>query len=207
MIKQILLASMVAIGVSTTASAAIVVSMTPSSQNVAPGGTGFELAFSIDTTSMGAIDLSGFNLTITVPDASGITFTGGDSNVADYVFAGDSAGLLFLDPVIAGTNGADISDFPGVALSTNLVGGVYGLGRVFFDVAPSAPLGTTNITLDVATSFTDNAFSNIDFTPVGGTTIGTITAVPEPTSLVFLFIGGTTLAVSRRRKQRKPSLS
>lgn len=207
MIKQFFLTAIVACGISTTASAAIALSMTPSSQNVSPGGTGYELAFAIDTTSMGVIELSGFNVTVTVPDSSGITFTGGDSSVANYVFAGDSAGLQFLDPGIVGTNGADISDFPGLALSTNLPGGVYGLGRIFFDVAPGAPLGTTNITLDVATSFTDDLLTNISFTPVGGTTIGSVSAVPEPSSLTLLMAGGVTVGIIRRKRKQWESKS
>ena len=188
-----------------TATAALVISMSPTTQDVAQGGVGF-LEFSIDTTGMGDIDLAAFNVTITVPDTSGITFTGGDDNVLNYAFFGETLGFAFADPMIAGTNGGDILDLSDNPLGTTLAEGTYGLGRMFFSVDANAPVGLVNFTLDAATSFTDGNFDPIDFTPLPGATLGTInvqaTAVPEPSSIGLLAIAGSGLIIARRRKQK-----
>ncbi len=171
----------------------ITVSMTPLSQNVVPGGSGYVLDLSMTTTS--AIDLGGFNVMVTLPSASGITFTGGDSSVANYVLAGNSLGPFFSNPI--GPNSGNITDFP--VNPTNLpdqplAAGTYGLGEIFFSVASNAPFGSVNVTLDPATSFTQGVspFDPYPYAPTGGSTIGTInvvaSAVPEPSSALLLCV-------------------
>jgi hypothetical protein len=185
----------------------ITVSMTPSSQDVVPGGSGYVLDFSMTTTS--AIDLGGFNVMVTVPSASGITFTGGDSSVANYVLAGNSFGPFFSNPI--GPNSGNITDFPVNPMSLPdqpLAAGTYGLGEMFFSVASNAPGGSVNVTLDPATSFTQGVspFGFYTYAPTAGSTIGTInvvSSVPEPSSAlvvaVYVAAGGLVWLGKRLR--------
>ncbi len=166
----------------------ITVSMTPSSQDVVPGGSGYVLDFSMTTTS--AIDLGGFNVTVTVPSASGITFTGGDASVMNYVFTGNLSGLFqFSNPT--GANSGNIADLPNT-IDQPLAPGTYGLGEMFFSVASNAPGGSVSVTLDPATSFTQGVppYGPYTYAPTGGSTIGTIntvvSSVPEPSSALLL---------------------
>ena len=168
----------------------ITVSMTPSSQDVVPGGSGYVLDFGMTTTS--PIDLGGFNVTVTVPSASSITFTGGDSSVANYVFTGNLSGLFqFSNPI--GPNSGNITDFPNT-IDQPLAAGTYGLGEMFFSVASNAPGGSVNVTLDAATSFTQGVppYNPYTYSPTGGSTIGTInvvaSAIPEPSSALLLCV-------------------
>ncbi len=166
----------------------ITVSMTPSSQDVVPGGSGYVLDFSMTTTS--AIDLGGFNVTVTVPSASGITFTGGDASVMNYVFTGNLSGLFqFSNPT--GANSGNIADLPNT-IDQPLAAGTYGLGEMFFSVASNAPGGSVSVTLDPGTSFTQGVppYGPYTYAPTGGSTIGTIntvvSSVPEPSSALLL---------------------
>jgi hypothetical protein len=168
----------------------ITVWMTPSSQDVVPGGSGYVLDFGMTTTS--PIDLGGFNVTVTVPSASSITFTGGDSSVANYVFTGNLSGLFqFSNPI--GPNSGNITDFPNT-FDQPLAAGTYGLGEMFFSVASNAPGGSVNVTLDPATSFTQGVppYNPYTYAPTGGSTIGTInvvaSAIPEPSSALLLCV-------------------
>ena len=183
--------ALLALGLPTAALADvdITVSMSAPSQNVVPGGSGYVLDFSMTTTS--AIDLGGFNVTVTVPSASGITFTGGDSSVANYVLAGNSLGPFFSNPI--GPNSGSITDFPNT-IDQPLAAGTYGLGEMFFSVASNAPGGSVNVTLDPATSFTQGVspFGSYTYAPPGGSTIGTIntmvSSVPEPSSALAVAV-------------------
>ncbi len=195
------------LSLSQAATAGVIIAMSPASQNVQQGGSGYELNFSMTTSD--PIDLGGFNVTVTVPITSGITFTVGDSSVANYVFAGNSAGLFFNNP--SGSFTGDISDLPTLyqSLSPNTY---YSLGRMFFSVASNAPLGNVNITLDGATSFTNGlTFDQYDYTtPSGGSTIGTINvgvsgnlnAVPEPSTLVIIMLAAGCALLSQQRRVR-----
>jgi hypothetical protein len=198
-------ALVLALAPATTAPAAIItLTMSPSSQDVVPGGSGYVLDFTMTTSS--AIDLGGFNTTVTVPTASGISFTGGDSSVANYVFAGNSLGLLFSNP--SGSNTADITDDP-VTPNQHLDAGTYGLGEIYFSVAADAPAGSVIVTLDAATSFTQGVppYATYEYTPAGGSSLGTINVagVPEPSTLVsgLLALAVGPLIVRRRSVQTR----
>ena len=195
------------LSLSQAATAGVIISMSPSSQNVQQGGSGYELNFSMTTSD--PIDLGGFNVTVTVPNTSGITFTGGDSSVANYVFAGNSSGLIFNNP--SGSFTGDISDLPNT-LYPSLSPGTYSLGRMFFSVISNATLGNVDVTLDLATSFTSGVlpFDQYDYTPSGGSTIGTINvgasgnliAVPEPSTLVIIMLAAGCVLLSQQRRVR-----
>ena len=162
------------------------------------------IIFSMTTSS--TIELGGFNISVTVPNTSGITFTGGDSSAANYIFEFNSLGLLFGNPI--DSSSGDIGDLT-MTFNQQLIPGTYDLGRMFFDVAPNAPLAIVNVTLDAATSFTSGLapFDPYDYTPTGGSTIGTITVnvgdatvVPEPSSLIILIgVAGWSLLYHRHR--------
>lgn len=183
----------------------ITLSMSPPSQSVEQGGSGYVLNFALTTAV--PLDLAGFNITVTAPDSSGITFIGGDASVANYVFAADLSGLfLFGNPSVPNGHSGDISD---VANSGNLVlaAGTYDLGRMFFNVASNAPLATVNIILDGSTSFTDGlTFDPIAYTPAGGSTIGAIEVmlganpIPEPSTLVVVAVMSLAVGMFRNRR-------
>lgn len=195
------------LGLPTLARAGFMVVATPSNQNMQQGSSGF-IGFSLITDS--TIDLGAFNITVTVPIASGISFTGGSDLVANYVFASDPSGyFLFGNPI--GMNSGDVSDYPG-GFNLNLAPGTYGLGRMFFSVASDAPLSMVNVTLDGATSFTNGlTFDPYDYTPLGGSTISAINViaagdpnfVPEPSTLVLAVILSMTAVGSGMLRQRR----
>jgi hypothetical protein len=182
----------------------LTLTMTPSSQPVTQGELGYVLGFFLTTT--GSVDLSGFNVTVTTDPSSGISFTG-YASVAGYIFApGNSSGLGFSNPT--GPNTADINDLTIAAYQT-VTAGTYGLGEIYFSVASDAPIGSLNITLDSATSFTDNNTNPLDYSPGSNVTIGTVvvgasSVVPEPSSLLMSAIGIATglVSLAKRRQLR-----
>ena len=191
--------AVLAIAMPTTAMAGtLTLSIVPVSQNVVRGGSGYVVDFTLTTTD--SVGLSGFNISLKTDPLAGVSFTGGDASVTNYVFAGNSIGLLFTTP--DGANTADINDSPDNPPVTIVGPGIYGLGEIFFSIAGNAPLGIINVTLDSSTSFTDRNGSPITFVPDTNTTIGTVTVVPEPSSLVMGAIGIATGLVSLAKRQR-----
>ncbi len=184
----------------------LTLTMTPSSQNVTQGGSGYVLNFTLTTTA--SIELNAFNVSVTTDASSGINFTGGDSSVTDYILDGNSLGLVFDNP--SGNNTADINDYAVNPTNTpfkTVAAGTYGLGEIFFSVAANAPTGNLNITLDsTSTSFNDSGNNPISYTvsntPIGTVNVSSPPVVPEPSSLVMSVIGITTGLVSFAKRRR-----
>ena len=173
-----------------------------------PGELGDTLEVNLQNTGSTAVAIAAFSFELTDPGGSGITFQGADFNTAmnTYIFAGYS----FLGPTLSASTGTtlDAGDVatPGVAI----VGRRRDRrpGRVFFDVAGSAPSGpvTVSLTPYPITSLTDPNMGNI---PIDTLTNGMITirgaVVPEP-SAQFLatlgFLGAAWLFRGRRATSR-----
>jgi hypothetical protein len=184
------------------ARAGIIVSVESVTAN--QGSTGNTLE--VDVLNTGTpVDIASFSFEISVAAGSGVSFTGADINtVANiYIFAGNS---LF-GPNIATITGttllaSDAATSGSTTLGTN---STLALGRAFFDVASSAPVGpvTVSFTPFPSTSLTD---PNVNDIPIDTLNSGTITIastiIPEPSALVSATAGLLASAWFVLRKRR-----
>lgn len=144
----------------------------------------------------GTANVSAFQFSLTLPGASGITFTSADTTSPGYIFPG-SSGIGWT----VGGNGLSITagdldaDPPGyLSLSDTTVS----LGRVYFRVDASAPGGTVPVAFDTAplqTLLLDDSLNALDYATQPGSIAVTATAVPEPATFRLvvagaLFVGG-----------------
>jgi len=185
------------------ARAGIIVSV--QSVSATRGTSGNTLEVDVQNTGA-AVDIASFSFEISVASSSGVTFTGADTNtsLATYIFAGNS---LF-EPDIAFNTGTtlDAAD-AAVSGSTTLgMGETLGLGRVFFDVAGSAPLGPVTVSLTgyPSTSLTDPNLNNvpIDTLNNGAITILGPSVIPEPSALISATLGLLGVAWLMRTRRR-----
>lgn len=185
------------------ARAALIVTASSASGDL--GSSGNVLEVTLTNTGAPITNLDSFNVTLSVPAGSGITFTGADASTSlTYLLAGNSFG--FADNVSGGGSIIDFSDLADVPPAT-IPAGSSGLGRVFFDVSAGAPLGPVVVTVSPNTTFTSTDFTEIPYTAVNGqvTVIDGATPVPEPSSIAVLGIGAVCLAgaAARRRLARR----
>jgi hypothetical protein len=184
--------------------AGLVISTTNSS--VAPGGSGsFDvLLTNTDTNVLNVQTVGGFSFQISVPVASGIQFTGVDFNTSlSYLFAGNSFDQTFGFPLSGDVfpnttfTASDLADVGGFGLAgTQTVG----LGHVTYQ-ASNALSGNTTISFIPypATGLTDDLGNNLAVDVHSGT-IEAELAVPEPSTLVLMTMGGLCLFAWRRRR-------
>ncbi len=184
------------------ASASVIYSIEPVTPVAQPGDVGDVFEVLLNNTGP-SISVGAFTFGVTTTDTD-ITFVSADtSTTADpYIFAGYSLDDDFSVPLNA-TSGssleADDASFPvlGVTVGTDQT---VSLGRVLYDVAPGAALGSFTITF--TTDPGDNSLSdpdanaiNIDSLQSAQVPIGS--SVPEPASLLLVPAG--LLALRRRR--------
>lgn len=172
---------------------------------VPPTSTGN--TFEVSITNVGnaaSAPLAAFSFGLSVPGASGITFTNATINTVtnSYLFLGQSSTPPFSNNSFPNQSfiATDIYAASG-GISVN-PGQTFGLGLITFDVAAGASSPTT-VTLAAfpATSLSDNLANNVPFTGFNGTI--TIAAVPEPTTWAMLGVGAITAgAWGYRRHQR-----
>jgi hypothetical protein len=180
------------------------VSLDPGASVATPGSTGNILTVRLTNfTNLppGPFDLGGFNVTLSVPAASGITFTGGDSSVTNYVLLGNSFGFGFTNP--SGLNTADISDLTNVGTVNIPISSSFNLGRLFYNVDAGATLGVSPVTFSGATSFIDGSFANIPFSTVAGSievSPSNSNAVPLPASVFMFGFGAVSMIYAHRRR-------
>ena len=185
------------------ARAGIIVSVESVSANQGTTGNTLE----VDVQNTGApVDIASFSFEISVAAGSGVSFTGADINtsVNTYIFAGNSAQGPNID-TLTGTT-LDASDNAASGSTTLGTNSTLALGRVFFDVAASAPAGpvTVSLTAFPSTSLTDPNLNNIpiDTLNSGTITISGTSVVPEPTALGFRNLGLLASAWFVRRMRR-----
>jgi hypothetical protein len=160
----------------------------------------FDVIVRNDPASTSNATLAGFSVDLTVPTASGVSFTGmNTSTTSPYIFAGNSSGFLTttLTPLEAAGN--DIAASGGTTLTP---GQSFGLAHLTYTVAPNAPAGPVSVTfvgLKGGTSLSDPNFVNLNFTPTNGTITVTPATVPEPCSLVLFTTAGAIVWVAHRR--------
>jgi hypothetical protein len=200
-----LCAALLLSGAPTPARAGLVLKIENSS--APPGGTGsFDVVLS-DTT--GTFAVSGFQVELSVPGASGVHFSGVDTSTttAPYLFGTLQTPPLSFDSFPNTSFTASDSDATPPFFVTLNTGNEFGLVHVSYKVDAGTTLGTL-VPVSIVTSGTflfDNATpipNSIPYTPVNGTV--TVSAVPEPSTVVTAAIGGTCfLAVSCLRARRR----
>ena len=165
----------------------------------APGATGKTLEVTLQNTGTSNITVAGFAFEISTADLD-ITFTGTDISTTDpYVFAGDS---LFGPNINTMSPGQSMDGFDLAFSGGDVVaaGSTVGLGRVFFDVAPGAVLGSTAVVTLApypVTNLSDSSGANI---PIDKLTDGQINVtIPEPAT-VALFGAGLLAVVGLRKR-------
>jgi hypothetical protein len=163
--------------------------------------------FNVYLTNNGpAVDVSSFNFEINTT-SSDIAFQQATTSTTlfPYIFAGNS---LF-GPVIS-TNGpgqtldvSDIADAPN-SFTTVGTGASFGLGEIFFNVAPGAGPGMAPVTFNMSGAFTSVSDINgnlqtLDFVS-HQITVSPGSTVPEPGTFMLsaIVIGLSALAVRRR---------
>ncbi|MDB5350576.1 MAG: hypothetical protein JWN86_1823 [Planctomycetota bacterium] len=167
------------------------------------GNTTLEVSLTNDSTTDATPEIAAFQFRLMVSGASGVTFTDADILTANnpYIFGTNtSAPPLSFDTFPNTTfTASDIYTIlnSGVALDPLQT---VGLGRVTFDVAPSAG-GLVVVT--IVPNFTDSVLDpdgnrlDLPYTFVNGSINVTPVAVPEPSSLVLALVGITAAFLAR----------
>jgi hypothetical protein len=147
--------------------------------------------------------IAAFQFQLSIAAGSGVTFTDADIATANhaYIFgANTSTPPLSFDPFPnTGFTASDIYTIPGGGVTLG-AGETVGLGRVTFDVAPSAS-GVAPITL--VPNFTDSVLDpngnpiDLPLEFVDGSITVTAAPVPEPSSLVLAVFGFTAAYAGR----------
>ena len=164
----------------------------------------------LQNTGPGSVTIGGFSFGVSVT-GTGINFTQADINTttAPYIFNGNS---LF-GPIISTSTGPSLTasdadaDPAGATLAA---GSTVGLGRLFFDVSPSAAPGlhTVAIAPFPTTSLSDPSANDVPVTSLvdGQILVISTLVVPEPaafwSAVMALAVGGCAWARARRRKVR-----
>jgi hypothetical protein len=152
-----------------------------------------------------AVDVSSFNFEINTA-SSDIAFQQATTGTTlfPYIFAGNS----FFGPVIS-TNGPgqtlDVSDIAADPNSFTTIGtgASFGLGEIFFNVAPGAGPEIVPVTFNISGAITSVSDINgnlqtLDFAS-GQITVGAVSTVPEPATFMLsgIVIGLSALALRR----------
>jgi hypothetical protein len=205
---RVLAVAGLSLGFGLPARAGIIVSVQNVSANA--GTTGNTIEVDVTNTGPSSVDVASFSFEVGIASSSGVSFTGADitTSTAAYIFAGNS---LF-GPNIAFNTGTtlDAADAAVMGSSTLGSGSTLALGRLFFDVTSSAPIGAVPVmfTPFPSTSLTTPTLDNI---PIDTLTSGTITVmpstvVPEPSALVSATVGlflSASFIWARYRSARK----
>jgi PEP-CTERM motif len=189
-------------------------SIQPPTVAASPGDVGD--AFDVVLTNNGpsSILVQSFAFEVSVTDAD-VTLTGADFSTGafTYIFAGnsfDQNNFLPLNTTSGQTlDGSDgTSDGAGITLTS---GQSLALGRVLFDISPTAATGpfTVSFTGTPAVGDSNNLTGpGPSFTPINvdsfssGTITITSSSVPEPSSLWLVLGGMVAVAVRRTREAR-----
>jgi hypothetical protein len=159
---------------------------------LAPGSSG---SFDVLITSTGgSFDVASDTVELTLSGLSGVSFTGASiATITPYIYGADSAtttGSTFTFSSSPGTT-LEVFDFL-LTLGAQTIGAgdVFGLVNVTYSVDPGATPGASGtLALGTDTSLADAVGNNVSFTALDGS-ITIASAVPEPTSVVLLAVGG-----------------
>lgn len=171
-----------------------------------PGSTGNPIDVLLQNTGA-PVNIASFNFTINTANTD-ITFTGTDTNTssAPYIFAGDSFDVINAFPSNTlppgqTMDGGDLSNSgAGTVVGT---GATFGLGRVLFDVSPTAAPGASAVIFLNGPGQESLFDSSENQLTIDGFVAGQITitsaAVPEPATGLLLIGALAGLFVAKRR--------
>jgi hypothetical protein len=162
------------------------------------------LDVTLTNTGPGPVTLGGFSFGLSVTDPA-ITFTSATvaTVIAPYIFAGQS---LFGPTISTSAPGQtlDASDL-GLTGATIAGGAAVGLGHVFFSVAAGDTAGPKAVTLAAfpTTGLSDVNDSFVAFSASNGmiTIAGTSSGVPEPSTILLMLAGITSLTLAGRHRK------
>jgi hypothetical protein len=189
------------------ASASVVFSIAPITTQVHPGDINDAFQVLLMNSSGADISVAGFSFGVTTTNTD-ITFQSADTQTTDqYIFAGDSFDVINTIPLSFSSPGQSLvgldntNDGAGITVAN---GQAVGLGRVLFDVSPTAvPL--TPFTIDFSTNPGDNSLSGTGANAIsfsfssGGQTVTITPATPEPATLLLAPAGLLLLLLRRHR--------
>ena len=188
-----------------SASASVVFSVAPISTQVHPGDIGDNFEVLLTNNSGADISVAGFSFGVTTTNTD-ITFQSADTSTADqYIFAGDSLDVINVIPLSFSPPGQSLvgrdvtKDGNGATVANRQT---VGLGRIFFNVSPAAPL--VPFAIDFSTSPGDNSLSGAGISAIsfsfasGGQTVTITPSTPEPATLL-LVPAGLFLLLRKRR--------
>ena len=169
-----------------------------------PGTTGNPLEITLQNTGA-PVTIAGFDFRITTTDTD-ITFTGTNENTPNpYIFTGDSFDITnsFSENLLGPGQTMDGNDVSQSGAGTLVgTGATFGLGRVLFNVSPTALTGPFAITL--ITDVADTSLSGVDGVPVPINTFAngqiTIQNIPEPATALLAAMGLAGVVWLKRRR-------
>jgi hypothetical protein len=171
----------------------------------APGGTGsFDV---ILKNPGGSVDVGGFGIELSVPAATGVTFTGVNTATAPaepYIFGTLQSPPFSFDTFPNMQFSATDSDMSPPFFVTVSPGSTFGLAHVTFAVAAGTSPGLVPVSfVPAGSSVSDNNGSPIPSTLINGTI--TIVSIPEPSLLLLAAAcaGFAYVGASRTRMPRK----
>ena len=166
----------------------------------AASGSSGSFDVTITNTGSTSVDVAADVVELTLTGLSGVNFTGVSIATADtyiYAVSATTQGSSFTYSTFPGTT-LEIFDFDVSTTGFRAIapGQTFGLVDVTYSVAPGSAPGTGSLTFGPDTSLSDPTGANItDFSAPSGSF--TVTAIPEPSSLILLAVGA--IAVSFRR--------
>lgn len=186
--------------------------ITAENSTTTAGGTGYFDVDLFNSLTGSAISPAGFSFELTVSGTSGVTFTDATTSTAlPYIFTGNSFnaanGFAFSTISSSGTD-VTASDLANTGSALVSPGGSFGLGRVFYSIAPGTAAGPVSVSFaGNGTSLSDTNGDAIPITTRGGTiTVPSASAAPEPSQIAALtafglVLGGSLILRVRRRSQ------
>lgn len=204
--NKLLILILAAVILAPAASASVVFSIAPISTQVHPGDVNDAFQVLLMNNSGADISVAGFSFGVTTTSTD-ITFESADTSTTDqYIFAGDSLDVINLIPLSFSSPGqylvgSDLTnDGAGITVPN---GNTVGLGRVLFDVSPTAALAP--FTINFSNNPGDNSLSGSGLNAIafsyssGGQTVTITPSTPEPATLLLAPAGLLLLLLRRRR--------
>lgn len=207
-VLQILIASCAGVLACSSARADTIFSIQPTTVISAPGDIGDALDVVLMNTGPSSISVQSFLFEVSVNDAD-LTFTGANFSTAlPYIFSGDSFDVINAFPFDSDGPGqvVDASDGTNDGAGVTLASGQsLALGRLIFNVSPSAATGIVPVSFTGGTLF--NALSNpsggnipVDTLTGGNINISSASTTPEPSSVLLVLAGLAGVGAWGRRR-------